>query len=64
MCDHSSFEQDRVTMTKRFLTAVENPAVNIIGHPVTRKVGRRPPPAGRRRPGRAVRGLRPHRDGA
>jgi len=40
---HSSFGQDRATMTKRFLTAVENPAVNIIGHPVTRKVGRRPP---------------------
>jgi histidinol phosphatase-like PHP family hydrolase/predicted flap endonuclease-1-like 5' DNA nuclease len=40
---HSSFEQDRATMTKRFVTAAENPAVNIIGHPVTRKVGRRPP---------------------
>jgi histidinol phosphatase-like PHP family hydrolase/predicted flap endonuclease-1-like 5' DNA nuclease len=40
---HSSFEQDRATMTKRFLTATRNPAVNIIGHPVTRKVGRRPP---------------------
>jgi histidinol phosphatase-like PHP family hydrolase len=40
---HSSFEQDRATMTKRFVTAVENPRVNIIGHPVTRKVGRRPP---------------------
>jgi len=40
---HSSFEQDRATMTKRFITAVENPAVNIIGHPMTRKVGRRPP---------------------
>jgi len=40
---HSSFEQDRETMTKRFITAVENPAVNIIGHPLTRKVGRRPP---------------------
>jgi histidinol phosphatase-like PHP family hydrolase/predicted flap endonuclease-1-like 5' DNA nuclease len=40
---HSSFEQDRATMTKRFLTAVENPAVNIIGHPLTRKIGRRPP---------------------
>ena len=40
---HSSFEQDRATMTKRFLAAVENPAVNIIGHPLTRKVGRRPP---------------------
>ena len=40
---HSSFEQDRATMTKRFLTAAENPSVNIIGHPLTRKVGRRPP---------------------
>jgi histidinol phosphatase-like PHP family hydrolase len=40
---HSSFEQDRATMTKRFITAAENPFVNIIGHPLTRKVGRRPP---------------------
>ena len=40
---HSSFEQDRATMTKRFIAAVENPRVNIIGHPLTRKVGRRPP---------------------
>jgi histidinol phosphatase-like PHP family hydrolase len=40
---HSSFEQDRATMTKRFITAAENPAVNIIGHPLTRKVARRPP---------------------
>jgi histidinol phosphatase-like PHP family hydrolase/predicted flap endonuclease-1-like 5' DNA nuclease len=40
---HSSFEQDRATMTERFVTAAENPAVNIIGHPLTRKVGRRPP---------------------
>jgi len=40
---HSSFEQDRATMTKRFIVAAENPRVNIIGHPLTRKVGRRPP---------------------
>ncbi len=40
---HSSFEQDRATMTKRFITAAENPRVNVIGHPLTRKVGRRPP---------------------
>ena len=40
---HSSFEQDRATMTKRFIAAAENPRVNIIGHPLTRKVGRRPP---------------------
>jgi histidinol phosphatase-like PHP family hydrolase len=40
---HSSFEQDRATMTKRFIAAAENPRVNVIGHPLTRKVGRRPP---------------------
>jgi histidinol phosphatase-like PHP family hydrolase len=40
---HSSFDQDRATMTDRFVTAVENPHVNIIGHPLTRKLGRRPP---------------------
>jgi histidinol phosphatase-like PHP family hydrolase len=40
---HSSFDQDRNTMTRRFITAVENPHVNIIGHPLTRKLGRRPP---------------------
>ena len=40
---HSSFEQDRATMTKRFVAAAENPCVNVIGHPLTRKLGRRPP---------------------
>jgi histidinol phosphatase-like PHP family hydrolase len=40
---HSSFEQDRAAMTKRFITAAENPAVNVIGHPLTRKLARRPP---------------------
>jgi histidinol phosphatase-like PHP family hydrolase/predicted flap endonuclease-1-like 5' DNA nuclease len=40
---HSSFGQDRATMTRRFVTAAENPRVNVIGHPMTRKVGRRPP---------------------
>jgi histidinol phosphatase-like PHP family hydrolase len=40
---HSSFEQDRATMTRRFIAAAENPRVNIIGHPLTRKIGRRPP---------------------
>jgi histidinol phosphatase-like PHP family hydrolase len=40
---HSAFEQDRATMTKRLIAAVENPRVNIIGHPLTRKVARRPP---------------------
>ncbi|MGD0701670.1 MAG: helix-hairpin-helix domain-containing protein [Trebonia sp.] len=40
---HSHFDQDRTTMTDRFIAAAENPYVNIIGHPLTRKLGRRPP---------------------
>ena len=40
---HSSFGQDREVMTDRFIAAAENPYVNIIGHPLTRKLGRRPP---------------------
>jgi DNA polymerase (family 10) len=40
---HSHFDQDRRAMTKRFIVACENPYVNIIGHPLTRKIGRRPP---------------------
>ncbi len=40
---HSHFDQDRAEMTRRFITACENPRVNIIGHPLTRKLGRRPP---------------------
>jgi len=40
---HSHFDQDRATMTERFIAAAENPYVNIIGHPLTRKLGRRPP---------------------
>ena len=40
---HSHFGQDREDVTARFVEAAENPYVNIIGHPVTRKLGRRPP---------------------
>jgi histidinol phosphatase-like PHP family hydrolase len=40
---HSSFGQDRATMTRRFVAAAENPFISVIGHPLTRKVGRRPP---------------------
>jgi DNA polymerase (family X) len=40
---HSHFDQPRAEMTRRFLTACENPHVNVIGHPLTRKIGRRPP---------------------
>jgi DNA polymerase (family 10) len=32
----------RADMTRRFITACENPRVNIIGHPLARKMGRRP----------------------
>ncbi|MGH3171417.1 MAG: DNA polymerase/3'-5' exonuclease PolX [Trebonia sp.] len=40
---HSHFDMDRREMTRRFITACENPYVNVIGHPLTRKLGRRPP---------------------
>jgi DNA polymerase (family X) len=40
---HSNFDQSRAAMTRRFVAACENPYVNIIGHPLTRKIGRRPP---------------------
>jgi DNA polymerase (family X) len=39
---HSNFDQPRAEMTRRFVTACENPRVNIIGHPLTRRIGRRP----------------------
>jgi DNA polymerase (family X) len=40
---HSHFDQPRAEMTRRFIVACENPRVNIIGHPTTRRMGRRPP---------------------
>ncbi len=40
---HSHFDQDRAAMTERFVAAADNPYVNVIGHPLTRKLGRRPP---------------------
>jgi DNA polymerase (family X) len=40
---HSHFDMPRREMTRRFSTACDNPFVNIIGHPLTRKIGRRPP---------------------
>jgi DNA polymerase (family 10) len=39
---HSHFEQSRPEMTRRFLAACENPHVNVIGHPLTRRIGKRP----------------------
>jgi DNA polymerase (family 10) len=40
---HSHFDLPRAEQTRRFITACENPHVNVIGHPLTRKIGRRPP---------------------
>jgi DNA polymerase (family 10) len=40
---HSHFDQPRQEMTRRFITACENPYVHVIGHPTARKIGRRPP---------------------
>ena len=37
MCLH--FGQPPDVMTRRFIAACENPHVNIIGHPLTRKIG-------------------------
>ncbi|HEY2443915.1 MAG TPA: PHP domain-containing protein, partial [Streptosporangiaceae bacterium] len=40
---HSHFGQPRDEMTRRFVRACENPHVNVIGHPLTRIIGRRGP---------------------
>ncbi|MBB4916734.1 DNA polymerase/3'-5' exonuclease PolX [Streptosporangium saharense] len=40
---HSHFTQSREEMTRRFVVACENPHVHVIGHPTTRRIGRRPP---------------------
>src|SRR5215467_2454512 len=40
---HSHFEQSRAEMTRRFVATCENPHVNVIGHPTTRRIGKRPP---------------------
>ncbi|MEO3784402.1 DNA polymerase/3'-5' exonuclease PolX [Actinocorallia sp. B10E7] len=39
---HSHFTQSRDEMTRRLIAACENPGVQIIGHPTTRKIGKRP----------------------
>ncbi|MFB9833773.1 DNA polymerase/3'-5' exonuclease PolX [Actinoallomurus acaciae] len=40
---HSLFTQDRDTMTRRIVRAVENPGVHVLGHPTARLIGRREP---------------------
>ncbi|MEU3556639.1 DNA polymerase/3'-5' exonuclease PolX [Streptomyces fragilis] len=39
---HSHFGQSREELTRRLVRACENPHVNIIGHPTTRILGKRP----------------------
>ncbi|MET9962285.1 DNA polymerase/3'-5' exonuclease PolX [Streptomyces sp. NPDC006326] len=39
---HSHFNQSRQAMTRRFIRACENPYVAVIGHPTTRRIGKRP----------------------
>ena len=42
---HGSLRQDRDTITRRCLRAVANPHVDILGHPMSRLLGRRDPSA-------------------
>lgn len=39
---HSHFDLDETQQTRRLLAAIAHPAVNVIGHPSGRKIGRRP----------------------
>jgi DNA polymerase (family 10) len=39
---HSHFTMSKDEMTRRLIRAMEHPCVNIIGHPTTRQIGRRP----------------------
>lgn len=40
---HGAFKQDRAQITKRLINAVENPYINIIGHPSGRLINEREP---------------------
>ncbi len=40
---HSGFDQSRDRLTRRFISAMENPHVDCIGHPTGRKINRRAP---------------------
>ncbi|MFI0740220.1 DNA polymerase/3'-5' exonuclease PolX [Streptomyces sp. NPDC021100] len=39
---HSHFHQTREELTRRLVRACENPHVSVIGHPTTRRIGKRP----------------------
>ena len=41
--DPLPLNQSREAMTRRTIRAMENPHVNVIGHPTTRQIGRRDP---------------------
>ena len=49
---HSAFNQDRQQMTDRLLRAIENPHVDILGHPTGRMILKRAAVSGRHRGGR------------
>jgi DNA polymerase (family 10) len=40
---HDHFELDRAAQTRRIVTAMQDPAVRLIGHPSARMIGGRPP---------------------
>jgi len=40
---HTSFNQDSETITNRLISAIENPYINIIGHPSGRIINQRDP---------------------
>lgn len=40
---HSSFNQSQEKMTRRIISAIENPHVDVIGHPTCRLIGEREP---------------------
>ena len=40
---HDRFDLDRATQTRRIVTAMQDPAVRMIGHPSARMIGGRPP---------------------
>jgi DNA polymerase (family X) len=40
---HSHFTQSREELTTRMIRAMDNPYVNVIGHPTARLIGKRPP---------------------
>jgi len=40
---HSAFDQDKARMTDRLLRAIDNPHVDVLGHPTGRRLLKRPP---------------------